>query len=270
MKISTLAAIACALAASHTGCSCIGGRTIPRPYAEPSVQAVLDHLATARQNARSFQVESVMDYWVGKDRVKGTVLLMGRVGAFMRINALNPTGDNVAADLACAGADFQFIDYNNNCQITGPCDRVSVARLLRVSLEPDEFLLLVAGTTPVISNPQATLTWDAKKGREILTLTSGDGRLTQTITLDGRKQSWDVLSSVVSDAEGKRLWSLQNKGFRVIQGADGNSYRVPTKTRFKQPREKADLLVRWVERTINPTLGDDKFQMSIPPGIPSC
>lgn len=259
----------CLVMTGHAGCGCTG-RSIPRPYDEPPVASILEHLRAARERARSFQVESVMDYWVGKDRVKGTVLLMGQVGAQMRINALNPTGDNVAADLACDGSGFQFIDYNTNCQLTGPCNRASVARLLRVSLEPDDFLLLVMGTTPVISSAAAEVRWSADKGREIVTLTSADGQLTQRIELDGRDHTWDVLASVVRDSRGEVLWDLQNKDFHNVTAADGTVFRVPGKTRFTQPQDKADLLVRWVEHTLNPTLDAAKFQMSIPPGLRRC
>ena len=265
-----VAAITLALLAGHTGCSCMGGRTIPRPYPAPTADDVNQHLAAARARARSFQVESVMDYWVGKDRVKGTVLMMGQVGARMRINALNPTGGNVAADLACDGVGYQLIDYNNDCQLTGPCTRQSVAQLLRVSLEPDDFLLLVMGTTPVIADTGGTLAWDAKTGREVLTLTSADGQLTQKIALDGRDRRWDVLESEVFDGQGNSLWKLQNKDFEAQDAVDGASFRVPGKTRFTQPMDKADLLVRWSERTLNPTLDAAKFQMTIPPGLKTC
>lgn len=338
-------AVLCNLALGTSGCSCIGGKATPRPYAEPTVEMVLEHLASVRARARSFQAESVMDYWVGKDRVKGKVLIMGKTGARVRINALNPTGGNVAADLACDGGGFQFIDYNSNCQLTGPCNRDSVAQLLRVSLEPDDFLLLAVGTTPLIAGPhEGALRWDEKKAREVLTLT-GAGGLEQTIVLAGKDRRWDVISSTVTSADGQTLWRLQNKDFTTIEvagdpaparenGADSSErpatdsgdeippdmadlkdatpddfddaanepdadepdspdadpdadsaadskpkkasspattiWRVPRKTRFTQPQDDADLLVRWVDRTLGAKLSDDKFRMAIPPGLPEC
>ena len=48
------------------------------------------------------------------------------------------------------------------------------------------------------------------------------------------------------------------------------TFRVPKKTQFKQPAEKADLIVRWREHTLNLPLDDGKFQMDIPVGLPSC
>lgn len=289
MKTPTLTviAVACNLIFGSSGCSCIGAKPIPRPYAAPTVETVLAHLENARVSARSFQAESVMDYWVGDDRVKGTVLLMGKTGKYMRINAENPTGGMVAADLACDGTDFQFVDYNNNCQLTGLCNRDSVAQLLRVSLEPDDFLLLAVGTAPLIPGPhEGSLRWDERKGHEIVTLTGANGAR-QTIVLDGRERRWDVLSSTVEDAAGKVLWRLENKDFKTLEagaagdeenpdakngtdGADARVWRVPEKTRFTQPQDKTDLLVRWVERTLNPALSEDKFRMAIPAGLPRC
>ncbi len=272
MKFPPIAAIALALALTlgDTGCGCIGARKIKRPYPEPSAQTLLAHLSSVRDRARSYQVESLMDYWIGKDRVKGKVLLMGQVGARVRINALMPTGDSVAADLACDGVNFQFVDSNNNCQLSGPCSRDSIAQLLRVSLEPDDFLLLVMGTTPVIADARGTVRWDSRAGHEILELRSPDGSRRQTITLDGRKKHWDVVSSVVRDGAGKVLWRLRNKGFHAVEGKDGTRFRVPEKSQFKQPRHKADLLVRWRSHILNLELDAPKFQLGVVEGLPSC
>jgi hypothetical protein len=273
MNAPSLAVIAVtlALALGHVGCGCRGGK-IARPYPQPSAETLLQYLADKHDKARSFQVDSVMDYWVGGERVKGTVLLMGEKGARVRINALNPTGDNVAADLACDGEDFKLIDYNSDCQLTGPCTRDSIAQLLRVSLEPDDFLLLVMGATPVIAHTEAALEWNADRGHEVLTLRAPDSGLTQTIALAGRTGDgrWDLVSSVVRDAQGREIWNLQNKDFRTVKAADGTVFRVPGKTQFKQPQEKADLLVRWREHTLNPTLDPARFEMEIPPGLPRC
>lgn len=267
---SMLVAIALVLATAYSGCSCTRRKPIPRPYPEPSTEEVLAHLADVQRHARAFQAESVMDYWIGDERVKGTVLLMGRKGARVRINALNPTGDNVAADLACDGIGFEYIDYNNNCQLTGLCTRQSIAELLRISLEPDDFLLMVMGTTPVIADAQGTVTWDERHGREIVELVAPDNRFTQTIVLDGRDRNWDVLSSEVRDVRGNVLWRLRNKGFEPLSAQDGRTFRVPGKTQLEQPQEKADLLVQWKKRVFNLDIETAKFDMEIPPGLPSC
>src|SRR5690606_2213292 len=121
--------------------------------------------------------------------------------------------NTVAADLACNGAEFQFIDFNQNCQLTGPCTKESIGKLLRVNLEPDDFLLLAIGQPPLLPNPTGSVRWDAKAAQEIVELHSEDRRWKQTIILDGREQRWDVLSSTVWNPEGKVEWQLTNKDF---------------------------------------------------------
>lgn len=265
-RVSIVAAlIVCAVAAG-----CPGARSHPRSYPVPAADEILAHLAATQQRARSYRAESVMDYWVDGERVKGTVLLMGRTGARLRINALTPAGDTVAADLACDGIGFEYIDYRNDCQLTGACTRNSIAELLRISLEPDDFLLMVMGSTPVIPDAQGSVTWDASKGHEVVQLTTPDNRLTQTIVLDGRDRRWDVLSSVVRDARGNVLWSLENKDMETLQAEDGAVFRVPAKTRLEQPQENADLLVRWGKRTFNLAVDEAKFDMDIPAGLRAC
>lgn len=274
--MSRHALLALALASATLGASiafgagCGGHDPIPRSYPEPSADEVLGHLAERQRNAQSFRAESVMDYWIGDERVKGTVLLMGRQGARVRINALSPTGDNVAADLACDGIGFEYIDYNNNCQLSGLCTKDSIAELLRISLEPDDFLLMVMGTTPVIPDAQGTVNWDDRNAREVVELVSPDNRFTQTIVLDGRDHTWDVISSEIRDLRGNVLWRLRNKGFSAVTAADGTVFRVPGKSQLEQPSENADLLVDWKQRALNIELETAKFDMEIPPGLPVC
>jgi hypothetical protein len=216
----------------------------------------------------------VMDYWLGDQRVKGSVLVMGKRGARLRLNALNPNGDQVAADLACDGIEFRFVDINNNCQMSGPCTGDSIAQLLHVSLEPDDFLLLAVGTTPVLHDATGTVTWDERTGYETVDLESADGQLRQVIVFDGREGHRDVISSRMLDAKGNPTWILENTGFSSIKTTDGLTLRVPAKTRFRQPSSaagaKADLLVDWKERSINLDLQAGKFDLPVPDGLRRC
>ena len=279
-----LALIALAAATlAGPGCSCRGGKAIQRPYAAPTAQSMLGDLAAVGARARSYQIDSLMEYWSDGDRVQGTVLLMGERGAYVRIQTYFFSNHN-PSDLACNGAGFKYIDTRNNCQLTGPCNRDSIAQLLRLSLHPDDFLLMVVGATPIIEHTEASAVWDAKNGHEVLTLTARDRSATQTITLSGRHCDgmlpglsgadkgcpWAVVSSVVRDTEGKELWNLSNKEFHTVLGIDGVEFRVPEKTLFKQPPANADLLIRWRERTINPEIDHSKFDLTIPPGLRWC
>lgn len=260
MRLALLAVLVLA-----TGCPGRGGG--PRPYPAPTADALLARLAEQRDQRRSFTAESTMDYWLGKDRVKGTVLVMGTEGKRVRFNALSPAGGDVLADMACDGASFVYVDKQNNCQLTGPCDRRSIATLLRVELAPEDFLYLALGTVPVIEG-QSSVAWDADKGLERLTITGPEG--TQTIAIDAREGRFDVVSSRLGDPGGKTVWSVENREWEMVSDAAGGQQRLPSRTRFASPREQADLLVEWGDRTLNPTIDPSKFVVSVPPGLPAC
>lgn len=249
-----------------TGCPGKGG--MKRTYPEPTVQQVLDKLAKQREARKGFTAESTMDYWLGKDRVKGTVLVMGTTGRKVRFNALSPAGGDVLADMACDGTNFAYVDKQNNCQLTGPCNRNSIAALLRLELEPEDFMYLAVGTPPVLEQATGTVAWDASKGYERVSLKGPGG--TQTIAIDAREGRFDVVESELKDPTGKVVWSVENADWEMVKDATDGEHRLPSKTRFKSPRQEADLLVEWGERTLNPTIDDSKFVVNVPPGLPTC
>ena len=269
-------ALACAALAaglwSGPGCSCTHQR-IQRSYPAPTVEQLLTHVRQNGEAVRSYRAtESTMDYWLGDQRIKATVRVMGERGAKVRFNAVSPATDTTAADLACDGKDFTYVDYQRDCRLAGTCDRRAIAQLLRVSLEPDDFLLLAVGSVPIIPQPTGTVRWDENRGAEVVELVSPDRAWRQTLVLDGRGGAgqWDVLESVVRDGQGAVDWKLENKGFRAVKTEDGKSVRVPEATHFEQPKHKADLQVRWEERTLNLAIDAPKFRLEAPAGLQIC
>ena len=250
-------------------CGCPHNGGYKQPPQLSTVPQLLARLAQDRDARTAFTAESTMDYWLGSQRVKGTVLVMGTTGKKVRFNALSPAGGDVLADMACDGQSFAYVDKQNNCQLAGPCDRGSIAALLKVELEPEDFLHLALGTPPVLAQATGKVTWDASSGRDRLDLTGPGG--TQTMTVDTRDGHADVVSSELKDPNGKIVWSVENAEFGMVKDAAGGEHRLPAKTRFKSPRENADLLVEWGERTINPDLSSpQKFVVEIPQNLPAC
>lgn len=249
------------------GCPPKGGAYKPPP-ALASARDVIARLATQRAALSSFTAESVMDYWLGKDRVKGTVLVMGTARRQVRFNALSPQGGGVIADMACNGTDFAYVDFQNNCQLTGPCTRSSIAQLLRVELEPEDFFALALGVVPIDPQATGTVAWDAAKGQERVALESPAGK--QAIVLDARDGRADVLSSQLVGPDGKVVWSVENTDFQVVKDAASGEHRLPGKTRFRSPRQEADLLVEWKERAVNVTIDPAKFRVNVPAGLMAC
>jgi hypothetical protein len=263
MRIVLLAAVLLAC-----GCPPKGGNFVqPRPGA--TAEDVIAKIEQQRAARTSFKSESVMDYRLGGKRLKGTVYVMGTVQRQVRFNAISPQQD-VLADLACDGTNFSFVNMQQNCQLTGPCNKHAIATLLQAELEPEDVAHLALGTVPVPPQSKGTVTWDASKGQETVKLESPDGK--QTIVIDARGGHYDIVKSELVGTDGKVTWSVENAGFQDIKDPAGATHRLPGKTSFKSPARGADLLVEWKEeeRTVNETIAPAKFTVNIPPGLPRC
>lgn len=250
-------------------CGCPHG-DVPRPSGPaPTVAEVVDRLTKARGELRSFSGAAVMDYWLGGDRFKGDVLAMGETGAKVRIAALSPAGGSTIAEMACDGSQFVSVNYQNNCVLTGPCNKQSIATFFGIQLEPDDFLHLALGTPPVVEQASGEVTWDAKKGLHRVELQGPSGK--QTIGIAERDAQWDVVESELVGADGKPVWSVKNAAFGSAKDPEGKDHRVPGKSHFVTPnQQKADLTVEWRERTINVNIDPKKFTISVPAGLPTC
>jgi hypothetical protein len=253
-----------ALALALLACGCPGGGAVKRPYPEPTAADLVARLQKKQAELTSFTTNSNMDYWLGNQRMKGDVLVMGKPGAFVRLAALSPAGGSTILEMACNGHDFVLVDYQNNCTLTGPCDASSIAQFFHIALAPDDFFHLAVGTPPVLEGATGTLTWDSSHGYEKLMLKSAAG--TQKLTLDLKSNHTDVIDSQLEGPDGKVIWSVANENFVDVGG-----HRLPGKTQFKSPDQKQDLLVSWGDqRQVNVDLGPDKFALAAPTGLPMC
>jgi hypothetical protein len=243
---------------------------VPRPGGpEPTVAEVVERLNHARDELRSFTGAAVMEYWLNGDRFKGDVLAMGEAGAKVRVAALSPAGSSTVAEMACDGHAFVSLNYQNNCVLTGPCSKQSIASFFGIELAPDDFLHLALGTPPVVAQATGTVTWDASEGLYRVELTGGSGK--QTFGLAVHDQQWDVVESALFGADGKPEWTVKNAAFGTAKDPDGKDHRVPGKSRFTSPnRQKADLTVEWRERTVNVAIEPVKFTIEVPAGLPTC
>jgi hypothetical protein len=240
-----------------------------RDHAAPTAAEVIGKLATARDALHGFTAESEMDYWLGDQRVKGDVLVMGELGAKVRFAALSPAGGSTLAEMACNGHDFAFVDMQKNCALAGACSARSIAQFLHVPLEPDDFVHLALGTPPVPDGATGTVTWNAAKGYEQVALTAPGG-MAEQLTIDARDHHWDVVAAELVGSDGKPVWSVENTDFVEVRDPTGAPYRLPGKTRLRAPGEHADLLVDWKQRAIDVTLDPAKFSLTPPAGLPSC
>ena len=243
-------------------CGCPAPKQV-RNYPAPSAADVIGKLAEKRAALHSFKADATMDYWLGSQRAKGEVLVMGEAGSKIRFAALSPAGGSTLAEMACNGTDFAYVDYQNNCALTGPCNGSSIAQFFHIDLEPDDFIHLALGTPPVLPGATGTVTWDASHGYEKVELHAPAG--TEKLTIDAREGRWDVIEAELDGPDGKIVWSVTNTDFKA-----NGAFRVPGKTRFRSPQNKEDLIVDWNERQLNVPLSDDKFVLVPPAGLPQC
>jgi hypothetical protein len=247
--------------------ACPGGTHKPPANLDTPEQA-LAKLDAARAKATTYRAETVSDYWLNDQRMKGTVKMMGTPDAKARFAAYDPM-DNVVLDLACDGTNFTLVDHQKNCVLSGPCNADSIARLMRIALEPDDFFYLAIGQTPVIEGAKATLTWDSDKGHEVLVLTGPGG--SQRIAIDARDGRYDVVASEMHGPDGALTWSVENKDFAELKSADGAvTLRVPGISLFKSPGKNSDILIDWKRRDLNATLPEQAFTLVPPAGLPTC
>jgi hypothetical protein len=250
-------------------CSACPGGGFQPPKALPSVDQVLAKLEAGRAKAHTFRATTISNYWLGSKRLKGEVKMMGMPGAKVRFNAMDPMS-NVLLDLACDGSSFVLVDHQNNCVLTGPCNGDSIAQLLHVPLEPDDFFYLAVGQTPTLPGATGKVTWDSKHGHEVVELTGDAG--SQTILIDARDGRWDVVQSELRGADGKVIWSVKNKDFADLTGDDSppTTMRVPGTSWFQSPAEHSDVIVDWNERDLNAELPAPAFVLEPPTGLAQC
>jgi hypothetical protein len=242
---------------------CPHGST-PSSQPDLTVAQVVDRLAKARAELTAFRADSTMDYWLGSQRLKGEVLVMGTTGAKVRFAALSPAGGSTMVEMACDGTNYTLVDHQNNCARSGACDQQSIAQFFHIELAPDDFVHLALGTPPVIASPTGTITWDSNKGVHRVALTGGEG--TEKLAIDTTQGRFDVVDCELVGPDGKTRWSVANTDFTEVGG-----HRVPGKTRFRSPTRQEDLLVDWGSSfEVNPALDASKFALTAPAGLPLC
>jgi hypothetical protein len=205
---------ACLVALLVVGCSACGSGAKTRTYPAPPAVDLVTHLREARQRAnKNLRADTKADAWIGNDRAKVTVNILGEWGGRFRFQAEGPNNATVA-DLASDGQEYCFIDAQKNCGECGPATPESIGRLVGLALEPDDLMAVLLGSTPILEG-EATVTWDASNGYEVLTVTSPNG-YKQTVKLQAAGEAWDVKQSELWGPDGKRVFRIRHIEFHAV------------------------------------------------------
>ena len=117
---------------------------------------------------------------------------------------------------------------------------------------------------------KGSVSWDEEDGEWVVEVVAADRRRERLELTGDAGRRWDVVRATVWTADGEVDWLLKQKDFGVLKDAAGAELRVPGALRFEQRSTKADLIVEWDERQLNPTLDPTKFRIEVPAGLKEC
>jgi outer membrane lipoprotein-sorting protein len=234
---------------------------IPRSYKAPTSQEVLRAVQTRGQRVRTLRAETRMSQRTSQGKVKATVRLMAERPAKLRCDVVSPL-DTPLATLVSDGTSFTLVDSEKNRHFHGPATPCNLARLLQVVLAPDDILTILGGSTPLITQDQATLRWDEHTGEEVLTL-QGD-RQSQTVRLDGDHRSWNLHLSEIKNQQGETILRIEMEDFSTLSGL-----QVPKTIKVEQPLLKTELTLTFKSQELNLSLPKAAFELLSANGLPS-
>jgi outer membrane lipoprotein-sorting protein len=232
-----------------------------RPYPPPSAAQLLASLRARAEHLRSLRATAKVDHLAdGRQRVKVRVSMLLARPDKLRFEAESPLGGTLAY-LTANGHDFALLDVRQNRFLVGPANTCNVARLIRLTLPPEDVVTMLLGDVPLVSDT-AEVSWDPTHGgRERLTLHAADGGR-QTISLDARGQRWDLVSAERTDARGQTLWRLADEGW-----SDHGEIRMPDTIHIVDPEHHADALIKLRSMELNVDLPNALFQLQPPDKI---
>jgi outer membrane lipoprotein-sorting protein len=233
-----------------------------RPYPPPTGEELMTALRARAAHLKTLRATAKVDHMAnGGERVRVKVNLLLARGGKLRIEADSPLGGSLAT-LTSDGTRFALLDVRNNRFLAGPATACNVARLIGLSIPPDDVVAVLMGGAPLDGAIKRT-GWDPNNGgRELLTLALPDGG-EETLQLDAREKRWDVLRAERRDAAGKLLWRVSNEGFKEHDGV-----RLPDLEDIEEPPHGADAEIKL--RSVEPNLELDQglFRLAPPDGVP--
>jgi hypothetical protein len=252
MRPSVLLALVC------VGASC-GGVRPPRDAITDSAE-MLRLLGGIRGRARSMRARGKADHFGPEGRVRGTVYFFVEASGRLRFEALTPM-DTPAASLASDGTSFSLLDAREHVYYSGPALPCNIARLLRIPMEGRDVAAILLGGTPLIEHDSADLSWDDDGYYRLQLRRSRDG-VRQKIEIAPERSRLDVLASEVRDRRGV-VWRVEFEDLTRVGGVP-----FPKKIHFVNSREDADVMVRYDQIELNPTLPEDAWTLTRPTGMP--
>jgi hypothetical protein len=237
-------------------------------------------LVERHRTLRTAELETRTTSWLGKDRVRATVLmLVDRVGQ-LRFEAEVPVQGAVAS-LVVHGREFAFLDLQQHVFRRGPACPANVALLIPIPLMPDEIAAVLLGDAPLGEGARAAeVLWDGERRADVLVIerpsAGAAGRLWVSFAaaLGGR---YDVIA-VEGEPRGQAATATAPSAvphWRVAYDDRGRVDQIdqsmPNLIRFAEPGRSFDDGVEIKVKgrlAVNRPPRDESFVLTPPPGYP--
>jgi hypothetical protein len=172
------------------------------------------------------------------------------------------------AVLTSDGERFQLSDLREGTFLEGETCPANIARLLGISVAPEQVLLLLSGDTLVIEG--AAQSMQCRDGLYVLTLAGTDGS-TQEVAYSIPEEDYDkpaadqrltLRRSTQFGVNGEKLWEATYDDYADVDGR-----WFPMKVRFVDEVNGADTEVRVKSVSVDPDVPQDAFTQRPAPGM---
>lgn len=223
----------------------------------PSAAQAVERLEARRQAVRSFNMQGEIQGQNRAGELNGEQRVMGRYPDRLRAEVMGPFG-RPALLLLCDGTRMAVLAYGENKAYQGPASRANVARFLGLSLTPAEVYALLSGSVPLIAPQEARVLESSQAGRAVLQMKNADNLEQGLIfSLDDHT----VFESWVSDRGGGNSLNARFESFASLAGG-----RYPRRIKLSD-QEGRSLVLDGDQLAINPSLDDQLFEPTLPPGV---
>jgi hypothetical protein len=255
---------------------------IPRPVDHPAPRAdsLFAALVERHRTLRTAELETRTTSWLGKDRVRATVLMLVDRAGRLRFEAEVPVQGAVAS-LVVHGREFAFLDLQQHVFRRGPACPANVALLIPIPLMPDEIAAVLLGDAPLGEGARATdVLWDGERRADVLvierpsagaagrlwvTFAAGPGGHHDVVAVEGEPRDDAATSTPPSPTPRWRV--VYDDRTRV----DQIDQSMPNLIRFAEPGRSFDDGVEIKVKArlaVNQPLRDESFVITPPPGYP--
>ncbi len=278
-------------ATGPTGC---GGASCPTYPHERAAELMGAH-HRMRAPVRTVRAVAEVEQWGPNGRIRGKVRMLLAMPDRVRFDAIGPFGP--VATLTSNGSVFAMHDMREGAFLEGPPCAENVGRLLGVAVPGNVLVAALLGQAPLplhtaLGGDDPVLCDDQKKsggrrnryqGQYMVEL--GNPKAKHLMTFRVRKQDRNApiqeqhlrMASyrAVSPEQGV-LWNLHYADHVLVADRAGGRHpsghpwgvAFPRKVEFEVPRSDLKTHVRFTDMDLNPSIPEEAFEQTPPPGLP--